>query len=93
MNTANLQLEGLYAALAAMTNLLIEKGIVSQQELERCLIDAEETTATGQARELSNANVDAIRFPFRYLRAAIAPGEHPRSFAALAAQIGLRKDQ
>src|SRR5690606_15937290 len=34
MNTANLQLEGLYAALAALMNAIRDKGVLSADEIE-----------------------------------------------------------
>jgi hypothetical protein len=91
MNTANLQLEGLYAAMAAIIGTLQQKGVLSPQEIERCLLDAEEATARDRPHELSAAHIDAIRFPFRYLRAA-SKGEGAQSFAAITAQIGMTKD-
>jgi hypothetical protein len=91
MNTANLQLEGLYAALAAIIGTLQQKGVLSQEEIERCLQDAEASTARDRPHELSPAHIDAIRFPFRYLRAA-SKGEGAGSFAAITAQIGMTKD-
>jgi hypothetical protein len=93
MNTANLQLEGLYSAVAALTNLLKEKGVLSREEIDACLNAAEATTIQDRPHELSAANVEAIRFPFRYLRATNQAGNPPPSFAAVATQIGLTKDQ
>ena len=34
MNTANLQLEGLYLVVAALNNALVKKGILSRDEIE-----------------------------------------------------------
>ena len=92
MNTANLQLEGLLSAVAALTNTLREKGVLSADEINQCLTQAEETTARDRPTELSASNIEAIRFPFRYLRAAATAGNPPPSFAAVAAQIGMTKD-
>jgi hypothetical protein len=92
MNTANLQLEGLYSALAALTNALKEKGVLTAEEIDACLTAAEAATVSDRPQELSHANVDAIRFPFRYLRATNKAGNPPPSFAAVATQIGLTKD-
>jgi hypothetical protein len=72
MNTANLQLEGLYLAIAAINNALVNKGILTQAELDRALRVAE-ATATGEDRlveDLSPANRDAVVFPIRFLQLA-----------------------
>ena len=37
MNIANLQLEGLYLALAAINNALVEKGVLSREEMSLAL--------------------------------------------------------
>jgi len=68
MNTANLQLEGLYLAIAAVNNALVEKGALSREELSIALRRAEET-ALGDYRseELSSAQRDAMAFPARLL--------------------------
>ena len=93
MNTANLQLEGLYAAVAALMNSLREKGVMSAEEIDACLKDAEALNTTAR-RSLSPSNVDAVRFPFRYLRAAnrTAAGGQPKSFFDIATEIGMTKD-
>ena len=92
MNTANLQLEGLLAAMAALTTTLRDKGVLTDEEISQCLTQAETATATDRPHELSASNIEAIRFPFRYLRAAVQAGNPPPSFAAIAAQIGMTKD-
>ena len=93
MNTANLQLEGLYAAVAALLNALREKGVMTAEEIDACLKDAEDLN-TSARRSLSPSNVDAVRFPFRYLRAAnrTAAGGQPKSFFDIATEIGMTKD-
>ena len=93
MNTANLQLEGLYAALAALMNAIRDKGVLSADEIEKLLRDAE-TLNSGEDRKLSGANREAIRFPFRYLRAAnrAAAAGAPKGFFDIATEIGMTKD-
>lgn len=95
MNTANLQLEGLYAAVAALMNSLRDKGVMSAEEIDACLAAAESVNTSARRRELSPANAEAIRFPFRYLRAAnkAAAGGSPRSFFDIATEIGMMKDE
>jgi hypothetical protein len=94
MNTANLQLEGLYLAVAAMNNLLVEKGLLERSDVDLALRRAE-AIATGDrhAEELSLANRDAMAFSIRLLRLAndtLAVGENP-SFSDLARAVGSTK--
>ena len=95
MNTANLQLEGVYAALAALMNALKAKGLLSEGEIDGALAEAEECLAKDGARpaELSAANLDAIRFPLRLLRLANARAASGGdcSFTGLAAEVGRSK--
>lgn len=93
MNTANLQLEGLYAAMAALMNAIRDKGVLSAEEIEIVLKQAEELNLDPE-RQMSDSNRDAIRFPFRYLRAAnrAASGGAQRSFFDIATEIGMTKD-
>lgn len=80
MNTANLQLEGLYVAVTALAEALREKGLLSAEELATSL-DRAETVAWQAASEkdISAANIEAIIFPIRYLRVAVGAssrGQH-----------------
>lgn len=72
MNTANLQLEGLYVAVTALAEALREKGLLTAEELATSL-DRAETVAWQAASEkdISAANIGAIIFPIRYLRVAV----------------------
>jgi hypothetical protein len=95
MNTANLQLEGLYAAVAGIMNALRDKNILSQEEIDHALESVETTMMAdpGRPTELSAAHVDAICFPARFLRLAnqaSARGE-PLSFTQLTAEVGRSK--
>ena len=95
MNTANLQLEGLYLAVAALMNAVRDKGLLSEAEIEGALARAEEVALTDPLRapHLSPAHVDAICFPLRLLRLANSAGAQgqERSFTELATQIGQMK--
>ena len=95
MNTANLQLEGVYAALTALMTALRDKGLLSQAEIDQALAKAESGLASDARRpaEVSAANVEAICFPLRYLRMANqAAAEEPApSFSVLAARVGQSK--
>ena len=89
MNTANLQLEGVYAILAALL------GAVSSEEIDRLLADVETTLVSDTRRpvELRDANVEAICFPARFLRHALKASSEGRAFslAQLASEVGHRK--
>lgn len=76
MNTANLQLAGLYAAVAAITNALRDKGLLTEAEIEAALRGAETMTERDplRAEAVSISNVEAICFPIRYLRQANRSG-------------------
>jgi hypothetical protein len=92
MNSANLQLEGVYAAMTALMGALRDKGLLDVEEIDDALERAETALAANARRptELSTASVEAICFPLRYLRLAnqAAPGAPPPSFSELATRIG-----
>lgn len=94
MNVANLQIEGLCLAIAAINHALVEKGILSQVELDDTLRKAE-ATARGDDRfveDLNPSNRDAICFPIRVLQIANTTGaERPWSFTELARLVGETK--
>lgn len=94
MNTANLQLEGLYLALAAINETLIEKGVVSRGEMSLALRRAEQT-ALGDYRNdtLSPAEQDAVAFGPRLLMLANERGGTGTlaSFSELAKAVGQSK--
>lgn len=95
MNPANLQLEGLYAAVAALMHALRDKSVLSAQEIEAALGAAEEKIAADPARrtKLSNAGRDAICFPLRFLRLANQTSSEGRrlSFSELTTLVGQTK--
>ncbi len=95
MNTANLQLEGVYAILAALLVAVRDKGILSAEEIDHLLASVETNLVTDQRRpvEMRDANVDAICFPARFLRHALKTSAEGRvfSFAELASEVGQTK--
>lgn len=94
MNTANLQLEGVLLALAALTDLLKRKGLLTHEEIAAALSQAEHAAADDvrQPPELSVANHEAMIFPIRLLKLANArEGGQLRTFSALAAAVGQSK--
>lgn len=94
MNTANLQLEGLCMAVAALIETLKQKEMLSADEVDVALARAEQSAFESRS-ELSPANMEAIGFPIRLLRLANATSfaGHPLPFPELARRIGERKDQ
>lgn len=95
MNTANLQLEGLCMALAALVELMKDKGLASQHEIDVALARAEQSAVDGKASGLSPANIEAIGFPIRLLRLANSTSfaGHPLPFKELARRVGEAKDR
>ena len=95
MNPANLQLEGVYAAVAALMHALREKSLLSMQEIETALAAAEDKIASDPARRpgLSGANRDAICFPLRFLRLTNQTSAEGKrlSFSELATLVGQTK--
>jgi hypothetical protein len=97
MNTANLQLEGLYLAVAAITESLVAKGALTRDDVAAALDRAEQAALRDDRfkDQLSPAQHDAIAFPARLLRLANqagANGETP-TFSSLARKVGQTKDQ
>ena len=91
MNTANLQLQGLLGVVSSLLQTLEQKGVLSRAEIETLLERAEaDSTRGGQHGELSDANIEAVLFPARYLRAAQRSGT--ATFAEIARSIGQQKD-
>jgi hypothetical protein len=94
MNTANLQLEGLYLAIAAINNALVEKGVLSRHEVDTALRQAEQTAVSDyRTGELNPANRDAVAFAPRLLALAnntAADGMTP-PFSELAKMVGETK--
>ena len=93
MNTANLQLEGLCLAVAAITSVLRDKGVLSESEIERALEAVERgTRAQASNAALSAANVEAKAFPIRLLRIANQRHGQGLNFSELARLAGEAKD-
>ncbi|MEP9374289.1 hypothetical protein [Mesorhizobium sp. KR1-2] len=95
MNTANLQLEGLYLAMAAINEILVRKGILTGEEIDIALRRAE-ANATGDnhiIEDMSPANRDAVCFPIRFLQLANnnGSGRDMPSFSELTKMVGQTK--
>jgi hypothetical protein len=93
MNTANLQLEGLYMAVAGLIELLKEKELASANEVDAALARAEKSAVEG--KDLSPSNLGAVAFPIRLLRIANTNSfaGHSLPFQELARRVGETKDQ
>lgn len=94
MNTANLQLEGLYLAMAAIAKALVRKGALTEEEIDRALRTAEAVALSDDrsVEDLSPANRDAVVFPIRLLRLANqAPTDEIPDFYTLAKRVGETK--
>ncbi|MDR3424302.1 MAG: hypothetical protein P4M13_04385 [Alphaproteobacteria bacterium] len=90
MNTANLQLEGVYAVLAALFQKLLEKNILDEQELGLMLSEVERGIMDGgRPVEVRSSNVDAMCFPARFLKSALKASSQGQraSFAEVTARI------
>ena len=92
MNTANLQIEGVLLALAALCETLERKGMLSREEIETALQRAE-GGVSARKPELSEANTEAIRFPIRFLQLALQRGGEPLDYHAITAEIGRMRDR
>ncbi len=92
MNTANLQMEGVLLALAALCRALREKDVLNEEEFARILTEAENGTS-GRSSRLSEANLEAIRFPIRFLRRALAQDASGGiDYDLIAAGVGKERD-
>jgi hypothetical protein len=95
MNTANLQLEGLYLVIAALNNALVAKGMMSREEIDMSLRVAEETArGDPECTDMSEPNRDAVAFPARLLRLANngASDGQIQPFSELAKLVGQLKE-
>jgi hypothetical protein len=95
MNTANLQLEGVYAVLAAFIGAIRDTGLLTGKEIDQLLASVERSLAEDPQRpaELRGSNVEAICFPARFLRVALEASNvgEPFSFAQLTSRVGQMK--
>lgn len=95
MNVSNLQLQGLYLAIAAINNALAAKGLLSRKEIDLALQRAEQTALGDDrlAEDMTPANRDAVAFPARLLRLAnnSASATDIPPFSELARMVGQTK--
>jgi len=91
MNVANLQLEGLLMAIAAINHLLVQKGVLTIEELDAALQAAE--ASENRSNELPPSHGEAIAFPIRLLQLAnqCQPETELPAFSALTRMVGQMK--
>jgi hypothetical protein len=92
MNSANLQMEGLLLAVAALCRTLQGKGLLAAEEAEAALLLAEKG-ASARMRDLSAANQEAVQFPIRFLRRALSGDVQTLDYRTIAADIGRARDE
>lgn len=95
MNTANLQLQGLYTVLAELLDSLQDKGLLDAAETQAMLRRAEQRAGQDaeQRSEHSLSELEAVLFPIRLLmeaQSAGGRGDRP-GFSALARLVGQSK--
>lgn len=90
MNTANPQLEGLYLALAAINRLLVEKQLLTHEEIRETLREVEAGVMKAEEPDVSSAHRKAVAFPIRFLVLADEAAERGEeaNFDVLARQVG-----
>lgn len=95
MNTANLQLQGLYAVIAELLRTLSDKGVLEDADVQGLLRRAEHSAGRDaeQRNEHSMAELEAVLFPIRLLMEARAAGERDErlGFSDLARAVGQSK--
>ena len=92
MNTANLQMEGVLLALAALCAELRRGGALNDEDLGRAFSVAERG-ASARAASLRNANAEAILFPIRFLRLGLRDGAQALDYGSIAAEVGRERDR
>jgi hypothetical protein len=95
MNVSNLQLQGLYLAIASLNNTLVAKGILSREEIDLALRRAEQSALSDDRlmEDMTPASRDAVAFPARLLMLAnnSASETDVVPFSELAKMVGQTK--
>jgi len=95
MNVANLQLQGMLLAITALLDAMKLKGVMNGQEIDEALETAAANALSDPARlsGLSDANIDAMLFPIRFLRQANVASKTPETFTTITQLVGETKDR
>lgn len=97
MNVANLQLEGLIMAVAAVNQALVRKGLLDIDDIDAALRSAETSLLADERlyQDFSASNREAVCFPVRLLQLANM-GQSETSvqpFSELTRSVARLKDQ
>ena len=92
MNTANLQLEGLCLAVAMINKALVDKNLLTREEIDATLQAAEDVADRDRQDTISSSNRDAVGFPIRLSRQAnsASAGEGQLNFSELTRMVAER---
>ncbi|WP_265518565.1 hypothetical protein [Nitratireductor luteus] len=97
MNTANLQLEGVLMAMAALCRLMREQGLATADQIDGVMGEAERALKDDKLRPaaVSAANVEAALFPLRFLREANRRADEVEhaAFSGIATAVGQARRQ
>src|SRR5687767_9699019 len=95
MNVANLQLQGILLAMTALLDAMKRRGVMNGQEIEGALENAEANALSDPVRlsGLSDANINALLFPIRFLREANVASKSLESFTTITQLVGDTKDR
>jgi hypothetical protein len=80
LNTANLQLEGLIMAFAAVSEAIVQKGLITHEELGVAFKRAEKAVQRTDPDDLSRSNQAAAVFPIRILSLANQASQQGRNY-------------
>ncbi|MDX3930109.1 MAG: hypothetical protein QHC90_30560 [Shinella sp.] len=93
MNTANLELQGLYLAMAAINDLLVRKQLLTHPEIRGALsLAATVVEQSTRNASLSRSNGKAVQFPLHFLAMASESSESgkPVDFHCIAKEVAER---
>lgn len=95
MNVVNLQIEGLCMAITAINHALVEKGVLTQIELNAALKKAEAIARTDErfVEDLNPSSRDAVCVPIRISRCRKQGNNSAiRAFSEFARMVGETKE-
>lgn len=93
MNVANLQLQGLYIAIAAINEVLVQRGVLTRSDIDTALRTAEQVALADDrvSEDMNPASRDALAFPARLLAIANGKAGDVSGFSELARLVGETK--
>ncbi len=97
MNVASLQMQGLLCALAAINQMLVDKGAATTDDIAKALSGAEQALSGDDrfTEDMEPQQRDAVLFPLRYLHMAnsMAANDEGATFSDLARMVGKLKEK